>query len=258
MKLALKTRLAPLGVAAFLVASLLQAQAAHAKISVPYGPNGEPPDSTLQQEADEYNDLLDGPKDGQSYEAWAAELDALHDLMFDSDAPTDLSTASSTNDSSGPSDVAGDDLCQTELSAWLQPGSSVTTAQAIHDPKTLKAVENNLEAFFFHMLKIETAGSAAVVSRPQITELTCDPTSALSIEVPVAWDAPIVGTIKAGTVSLHASVMRRGVAWPEWCVVVSDYRIVNVDPFILPLVKARIKIVMEDNPFCGGAFAPTR
>ena len=221
------------------------------------------PSKETQQEVDDYNELLDGPKDGQSYDDWAAALDAAHDVLFGDDAPTELETASSESSSNGdgdcnvPPEVPGNDLCQTELSSWVQPGSSMNTAAALCNPTNRNAIEDNLEACFFHLLKIDTAGSAAVVSRPKITRLACDPTSELSISVPVAWDAPIVGTINAGTISLHASVRHQDIKFKEWCIVVSDYQLIGVDPFILPLVKARIKIMMELNPFCGGEFSPT-
>ena len=119
MKPKLKTLLTRSGLGAFLIASWLHAHVGHAKLDVPYGPDGSPPDSKTQQEVDDYNELLDGPKDGQSYDDWAAALDAAHDVLFGDDAPTELETASSGSSSNGdgdcnvPPEVPGNDSAET-------------------------------------------------------------------------------------------------------------------------------------------------
>lgn len=53
-----------------------------AKISVPYGEDGAPPDSGDQAAADALNDALDGPDQGQSTQDWLEELEAAHEAVY--------------------------------------------------------------------------------------------------------------------------------------------------------------------------------
>lgn len=53
-----------------------------AKISVPYGEDGAPPDPQDEAAADALNDALEGPDEGQSTEDWLAELEAAHQAAY--------------------------------------------------------------------------------------------------------------------------------------------------------------------------------
>ena len=249
------TRLALLlGLGASVVApGLLQPGPALAKLNPAPGKDGAPPSTESQVETDAKNDAVDD--------------------LVESEAPE------------RPQGIPKMDLCQCPLSNWLTPGSRTPVADALATPGVRADLTNELEDFVHHMLRIETAGTDLVVSRPQIgirceqcamtyTEclaeghgvdwckrryLTCPQQAVSKLSITVPARQVVRGlSVAQGTATIDASASyRAGNAtnpdFPEWCITVHGY---EVQGFDVTFIRDRIETVIGSLR-CLPASAPT-
>jgi len=261
-----------LSIAAMTAALCLQAPS-HAKLDVPYGADGSPPDPQTQAAVDALNDALEGPDEGQSTASWQAEVQAAHDALYG--APS----CSTTTTCGGPHPAT--DMCQSPLDIWIGGDSSEIVADAIGTSSVKPELTSDLEEFIDGMLINELWGGPVTIGVPKITSLTCtqctltyigclakglgvtycklhtlncthQPYSAISIKIPVT--AP-----NKGTITFEASASYREIDDPqdsfpyEWCLDVRAYDTSGFGVFD-PVVRKYIESFLSQGTICRHAW----
>lgn len=260
------------GLTVFVAALCLFPAPGIAKLDVPYGEDGAPPDSETQAEVDALNEALEGPEDGQSWASWEREVQAAHEALFG--VPMSSTTASEDI-------VASADLCRSPIDIWIATEATETVAEAIIEPSVRAELTQNLEEYLYGQLFLALWGTPVLIGQPTITGLTCTqcamtyvecltqllgvdfckrryltcptlPLSALTIAVPLT--APVTGTV-----TFEASASYRELNAPddplpyEWCVTIHDY---ETDGFGLlePVARTYINDMLAQGLFCAHAW----
>jgi hypothetical protein len=105
------------------------------------------------------------------------------------------------------------------------------------------------------MMRIQTAGTIATPSRPNVSRLSCGGgASALTATIPITLyelDLPI----DSGTITVHASAsFHDRLVLDDWCLNIHNYDISGFNPITLAMIKPRLTEAMSANPFCLPAF----
>ena len=233
---------------------------ASAKITVPYGPNGEPRDPDKEAAVDALNEALEGPENGESTDAWEAELEGAYEWVYGesrdfSDTFPDGLVWGSTCEAPAPSD----NLCWSPLAEWLPDGSADMVGVSMHDDAVRSDVENQLEDFFEFVLRRETAGSGVVTSRPIISFScnACAPTvTPVNVSVPlrfVPYDVTLPFGIGLGRAQAEVSAeifLRTLNDEQSWCIAVHSYQVDGISAINQLLYGDRLEAVFEDAEYC--------
>ena len=277
-----------------LVAALcLQPPSGVAKLDVPYGKDGAPPDAETQAKVDALNKALDGPKEGQSLESWQAEFQAAHDALYgtasEDSEDTGCSTRSAPPSSGGAtssttaSEDLGDgaDLCQSPIDFWIPSDSTETVAEAIGEPCVRAELIQHLETYLRDQLYLALWSTPVQFSQLTITRLACPqcamtylecltqglgvdfckrhylncPTDPSSaLSIDVSLIAPAMGTV-----TFEASAGYRKINDPkdplpyEWCVTIHAYETAGLGP-LDPVAHHYINDMLAQGAFCAHAW----
>jgi hypothetical protein len=253
-----------LGVVAF------QSQPALAKLDVPYGEDGSPPDSETQAEVDALNDALDGPDDGESTEHWEARLQYAHETLYGYGIDLDGgATGTGGSSSTGNTPVSqGTDLCESPLGDWLSfdeetppPVSSEVVANALDDPSVRSDLKRELANLAYIMMRIEPVSADAIVGTPSVGALSCTlGESHVTIRIPLTL-VEFGLSLGSGTLTVDATASFAHHKVDDWCLDVNSYAVTGFEPITRALIMPSIARTMSNTPFClpafGAAYAVT-
>lgn len=243
---------------------------AWAKIDVPYGPNGEPPDSETQAEVAALNDALEGPDEGESPREWEIRLEHAYEDLYETEAdfsdvfPSGVSwPLGLSNQCEPPAD--SDDLCWTPLSAWIDTSDATSVYESLASEQTREDLQFGLGVFVQHMLAVQAAGSDVVIERPRLSVQcnTCAPSAAaIDVEVPFRLVAQrtIPGLpLGSGEVSAEADIfIDRSHGYDQWCVDFRRHSIAGLSFINLLAHEQRLDAIFGSGPYCAmwSAVAP--
>jgi hypothetical protein len=147
---------------------LCGAQSAQAKLSPAPDDDGltDPED---EAEVNALNEALEGPEEGQSWEAWEAEVQAAYNALHD------IEPAGQTQ-STSPGPVVAPivlDMCVSPFNAWVESSSNKIVSEALANAGERAELEDEVEYAMEWLLMAQSAGSALRIDSVALDSLTC-------------------------------------------------------------------------------------
>lgn len=255
-----------------LLFSLCVSATAVAKLTVPYGPDGAPPDSETQAEVDALNEALEPPEEGQSWQSWEAEWEAAY---YDLHGAYPTSTPTPVSESMVQ--VSSRDICEDDLGLWVPNTAGGSVASELHESGVRAAITAELQRMLNWILRMETAGTQLEFDEPVVSGFACEqcemtyleclqagnpwdfckrrhlncpasPSSTLSVSVAVT--SPVTGRITANATASSEVWSSAGEEYPNFCFTLQNYEFEGFSFVTQAIIEANIDNVLGDGHFC--------